>query len=236
MLRDYIAIDVETTGLNIKYNKLIEIAAIKVVNFEIVDSYTQLINPGINIPQQITGITGITNVMVGDCPQIIDVIEEASTFCDGFDLIGHNLGFDYGFMKQNCANHGLCFEKRGIDTLNIARRLLPEFQHRNLGFLCKTFNITQKKHHRAYYDAFATSELYQYFYNNYADFNPALFIPKQLQYQVIKNSPITNKQKLYLNDLLKHHKIESNLNISELSKSEASRMIDKIILKNGRIF
>lgn len=236
MLRDYIAIDVETTGLNPKYNRLIEISAIKVINFEIVDTLTTLINPGIEIPIKITEITGITNATIGDSPQIKEVIDEVSIYCGEYALIGHNLLFDFGFIKQACVNNGLCFEKCGIDTLNIARKLLPEFKKKNLEYLCRAFDIKQSTRHRAYYDAYATSELYQYFYNNYAENNPELFTPKQLQYQVKKNCPITNRQKLYLCDLLKYHKIENNLNIEHLSKSEASRMIDKIILKNGRIF
>lgn len=236
MSKDYIAIDVETTGLNPQYHRLIEIAAIKVNDFEIVDSFVTLINPEINIPQKITEITGITDMLVEESPTIKDVMKQLVAFCEDYILIGHNLLFDYSFIKQNCMADKHDFEKEGIDTLKIARKMLPELEKRNLGYLCKHLDISQDNYHRAYQDAYATSALYQVFYHRYHSTQKELFRPTQLQYQAKKMAPITNRQKLYLNNLLKHHKINTDVMIEHLSKNEASKMIDKIILQYGRIF
>ena len=89
--------------------------------------------------------------------------------------------------------------------------------------------------HRAYHDALATHELYQHLVRIAEEGQERIFQPKQLQYKVKRRGPITPAQKAYLNDLLKYHRIETNIRIEDMTRSEASRMIDKIILQYGRI-
>ena len=235
MIKDYIVVDVETTGLNPKFDRLIEIAAIKIKDNNIVDAYNTLVNPGITIPQRIVNLTGITDQMVSESPKINDIIIEVNKFFGDHILLGHNLIFDYGFIKQSCINNKLSFEKDGIDTLKIARKVLPDIEKRSLEYLCNYYNIKQDIRHRAYDDAHSTHILYQRLLEAFGNNNTDLFKAIQLQYRMKKVSPITNKQKVYLKDLLTYHKIENKIQIDELSKNEASRIIDKIISKHGRI-
>jgi DNA polymerase-3 subunit epsilon len=234
MIKDYIAVDVETTGLNPGYDRLIEVAAIKVKDFNVADTYTTLINPEIHIPGRITEITGISNDMVSSSPKIGEIIHEITEFCGEYILLGHNIRFDYGFLKQNCANHKISFEKQGIDTLKIARKMLPDIEKRSLGFLTDYFGIEQEIYHRAYDDANSTHLLYKHLLHSFSGTDSDIFRPMQLQFQPQKMCPITPKQKVYLNNLIKYHKINVKLEISSLTKSEASRMIDKIIFTYGR--
>lgn len=239
-MESYIAVDVETTGLNPRHDRLLEIAAVKVQGFQIIDVFTTLINPGIKIPARITQITGISDAMAGDGPSIEEVIEEFTVFCGDEMLLGHNLLFDYGFLKQNCMQNKLCFEKNGIDTLKIARKMLAHLESRSLDRLCSHFKINLENHHRALADAQVTSELYQKFHTLYSGEYQDLFVPEKLMFKAKEQPPITQKQKSYLTALLKHHNLyrgrESQGEVEKLTKNQASRMIDKIILNYGRIY
>lgn len=234
-IRNYVAVDVETTGLNPVNDRLIEVAAIKVIDFEVVQVFTTLINPGIKIPGMITGITGITDQMVRGAPQIKDVIHEMIEFCAGNVLLGHNLRFDYGFIKQNCMNHKLEFEAHGLDTLKMARKLLPDIERRNLDYLCSVLKIKDENHHRAQNDAMAASSLYTHFLEYYDKEGSNVFEAEKLSYSGVKVSPITARQKAFLRALLAYHKVPESYDLDILTKNEASRIIDKIIFTYGKM-
>ena len=156
-------------------------------------------------------------------------------FCGELDLMGHNLIFDYSFLKHQAADQKIPFEKNGIDTLKIARTLLPDLESRSLTNLCGYFQIDRAHAHRAYHDALATHELYQHLIRIAEEGQERIFQPKQLQYKVKRRGPITPAQKAYLNDLVKYHKIELDVSVDSLTKNEASRKIDTIIARYGRI-
>ena len=244
MINSYIALDLETTGLNPKYDKIIEIGALKIKEGQVINVYSTFIDVGIPISGEITKLTGITNSMVEGGIKLQKAIEEVVEFCEDYILLGHNilyknLGraplFDYSFIKRNAVNHNLKFEKTGIDTLKIARKLLPHLEKRTLGYLCEHYQIETQNRHRAFDDAKAANDLYKNMFQEFGEHNVEVFMPAQLVYQVKKEGPITESQKTYLKDLMKYHKIRVDYRIEDLTKNEASRIIDKIILNYGKI-
>lgn len=235
MTDTYIALDLETTGLNPSTDRILEIGAVKVVDGQIRETYETLVNPGMKISGRIEALTGITNAMAAKGREPRKAVTELVEFCQGLPLLGHNILFDYSFVKRNAVNLNLEFEKEGIDTLKIARALFPDMEHRSLQALCCYYQIQQEKAHRAAFDAMAAMELYHRMREQFPDSPGELFAPRPLIYKVKKQGPITPAQKGYLNDLVKYHKIALEVSVDTLTKNEASRLIDKIILEYGRI-
>lgn len=236
MLKDYISVDIETTGVNAKWDRIIEIGAVKVRDGNVTETFSELINPGVNVSTYITELTGINNQMLEGKPTIEEVLPKFVEFAGDDYLLGHNIMFDYGFLKQNAINLNISFNKSGIDTLKIARKTLKGLESRGLEYLCKYYGIKDENHHRAFNDADVTSQLYLILMNEFGGELPGLFEPKELIYTVKKLQPITERQKKYLIDLMKWHHIEPDFDIDMLTKNEASKKIDKIISENGRIF
>ena len=158
---EYVALDLETTGLEPSKDRIIEVGAVKVRDGEVIGEYGTLINPQMEIPQRITELTGISNDMVKGKPYITQVLRELLDFCEGLPLLGHNLMFDYSFVKHQAVNAGMEFEKKGMDTLKLARVLLPELPSRSLQNLRMYYEIPQKDAHRALEDARTTYLLYE---------------------------------------------------------------------------
>ncbi len=161
MEQSYVAVDLETTGLEAKRDKIIEIGAIHVVNGREIAAFHSMVNPHRRLKEQITELTGITDDMVENAPDIGDIIEEFAEFCEQAPLLGHRIMFDYSFLKRAAVNHGIPFEKNGIDTLKLCRHFLPEDQPKNLSAACEFFGIRRKKAHRALEDARDSHYLYQ---------------------------------------------------------------------------
>lgn len=233
MIKDFVAIDVETSGLNPAEDKIIEIGMVKVIDGDIVDRYATLINPRLVIDNRITELTGITQDMLEGKPFIEDVIEDIINFIGDLPILGHNVIFDYSFIKKAAVNSGLTFDKKGIDTLKLARRLLPEVEHKNLEYLCKYFEIDSENSHRAYDDAVSAKELF-FILNRLKPEDSGFDELIQLNYKVKKDSPITPAQKKYLSALILKHNIELVYDMDALSKSKASKIIDGIISEYGK--
>lgn len=236
MIDKYVALDIETTGFNPVNDKILEIGAVKVKNGRVVDTFSELINPGIPVPWRITEVTGIDDSMVRGCDNVSVVLRKFLKFCDVDVILGHNLNFDYSFLAEKSAEIGMKFSKYGLDTLTMAKKHLKNLESRKLDYLCAYYGIEDKEHHRAYNDAGVTVELYKKLADLYEKEKDSVFIPVKMQYKPKKASPITPRQKTYLTDLIRYHRLEFNENINELSKSEASRWIDKILSTHGRIF
>lgn len=235
MRHTFVALDLETTGLNPSTDRILEIGAVKVIEGQVTDTYETLINPGMKFGSRIEELTGITNEMAAGGADTCTAVTKLVDFCGELPLLGHNILFDYSFVKRNAVNFNLTFEKEGIDTLKIARALLPDLESRSLECLCRYYGIAQGRAHRAANDALAALELYRTLEERFPDSPEELFEPKPLIFKVKKQGPITAAQKSYLNDLVKYHKIALEVSIDTLTKNEASRIIDKIILENGRI-
>lgn len=235
MIDTFVSFDIETTGLKPMRDKIIEIGAVKVKNKEIVDKFHVLINPGISLPERIVELTGINDAILKDKKECDEVLKQFLEFSEGYYILGHNILFDYSFIKVNASKMKLEFEKEAIDTLSLSRILHHELPSRTLENMCKYYGINHDHAHRAYDDAKATANLYFKLCDDFYDDRPELFVPIKLKYKIKKEEPVTIPQKNYLNDLLKYHKIEFSEQITKLSKSEASKLIDKIIFENGRI-
>jgi len=235
MIDSYVAVDLETTGLNAKYEKIIEIGAIKVINGKTIDKYETFVAAGKKLPAKITNLTGITDDMLEGAKSQREAIIEFVDFCEDMPLLGHNIMFDFLFLKKQAVNENLPFEKAGIDTLKIARKYLPDLEKRSLDYLCEYFQIARVHSHRAFEDAVAAKQLYEILAERFDTQDSRIFSPVPLFCKVKKEAPITNSQKVYLNDLMKYHRIEIDAQVEGLTKSEASRYIDKIISAHGKI-
>lgn len=234
MTKDFTVVDLETTGLNAARDRIIEIGALKVRSGEVVDSFSELVNPGRMISSVITGVTGITDEMVRDADSIQRVLPRFLEFAGEDVLLGHNLQFDYSFLKQNALNLSLNFERKGVDTLKIARAKLKNLPSRSLEALCRYYGIEDKNHHRALNDVGVTWALYLILEERFAGEQPELFMPIPMTYGAKRQSAVTPRQASYLYALAKKHNLVLEAEPESLSKSEASRMIDYIILQYGK--
>lgn len=235
MIYDYIALDVETTGLDPAKDKLLEIGAAKIQDGKICETYGTLIDTGMPVPFRIQQLTGITDGMRKNGKPAGTAIREFLSFCGELPVLGHNVQFDFGFLKQTAVNEGLSFEKEALDTLKIARGVLPDIPSRTLTAMCAYYQIDPGNSHRALDDALSAHKVLWKLWEEFGEQAPGAFRLQPLVYTAKKQSPITNSQKRYLNDLMKYHRIETDTYIENLTKSEASRMIDQIILQYGRI-
>ncbi|MFS0865068.1 PolC-type DNA polymerase III [Fredinandcohnia sp. 179-A 10B2 NHS] len=156
----YVVFDVETTGLSAVYNTIIELAAVKVRNGEIVDRFEAFANPHHPLSATTIELTGITDDMVNTAPEIEEVLSDFKTWAEDAIFVAHNASFDMGFLNVGYKKAG--FEQATnpvIDTLELARFLYPELKNHRLNTLCKKFDIELTQHHRAIYDAEATGYL-----------------------------------------------------------------------------
>ena len=157
---DYTVLDLEMTGLAPKRDKVIEIGAVRVRNGEIADTYGTLVRPGMSIPETVVQLTGITDEMAALGKEENVAMQELLQFIGDDILVGHNLIFDYSFLKRSAVNHGLPFVHQGIDTLKLARHFLPDAESRRLEDLCTYYHIETAHHHRAVDDAACTAEIF----------------------------------------------------------------------------
>ena len=234
MLKNYVLVDLETTGISAKEDKIIEIGAIKYTDGKEIGRFETFINPGRKIPPRITEITGIDDSMVKDAPYIETVIGQLLEFVEGNVIIGHNIMFDYSFIKQNALNNKLDLNENIIDTLKLSRKFLPDLPKRSLDYLCEHFGIVDENHHRAVNDAHVAGELYKVLCDKFEEAEPDAFLPKEAVCKLKKESPVTKKQAEWLKALVAYHGIEIDYDIDKLTKNSASRHIDKILSEYGR--
>lgn len=235
MLREYVVLDLEMTGLSPLQDRILEIGAVKVKDHKIVDEFHTLINPHRRLEEKIVELTGITDEMAESGAELEVVLKDFLAFLSDHVIVGHSLMSDYSFLKQNATNQKLPLACQGIDTLKIARKVLPVEVPKNLIALCEYLKIGQEEQHRALEDAKATAKVLEKLQEKYEETFPGLFVPKQLQYKARKLTPITKQQKNDLKQLLEYHRIDMRIDLESLTRSEASRWIDKIILKHGRM-
>ena len=159
----FVVFDIETTGLDSFENEIIEIGALKVKYGKVVDSFDHLIKPNHPISDFITDLTGITNEMVENAESIEEVLEQFINFIGDNILMGHNVNFDINFVYDHAEkynNYNLTNDF--IDTLRLARKLLPEMPHHRLSDLADYYNIDKTGHHRALKDVEMTLEVYNH--------------------------------------------------------------------------
>ncbi len=156
----FVALDLETTGLRNDRDEIIEIGAVKIQNFQIVDSYQTLVKPRQRIPYHITEITGIGNDMVASAPRLEEVFGDFMNFIGDSPIVGHNLNFDSGFIKRAADSLGYEFTPRGVDTLALSRLLLRDIKRHRLNQVARKLKISQEEHHRALDDALVCGKIF----------------------------------------------------------------------------
>ena len=156
----YVVFDIETTGFSPLSDRIIEIGAVKVVNGEITDKFSTFVNPDIPIPFRIEQLTSINDSMVLPAPKIDQVLPDFLKFCEGCALVAHNASFDVSFIAHNAEELGLPFDPTVLDTVTLARILLPQLNRYKLDTVAKALNVSLENHHRAVDDAGATAEIF----------------------------------------------------------------------------
>ncbi len=158
--RVYVALDLETTGLDPKRDQIIEIGAIRFQGNRILDQFVTFVNPGRAIPLRIQQLTGIRASDVAKAPSLTEVAPELLAFvgADVAAVVAHNAGFDMGFLRAG----GINFQRPALDTFELATILLPRASSYSLGELCRQLSIALEEAHRALDDARATAQLFMH--------------------------------------------------------------------------
>ncbi|OQY44847.1 MAG: hypothetical protein B6242_11765 [Anaerolineaceae bacterium 4572_78] len=157
MARIYVSLDLETTGLDPKTDKIIEVGAIRFRGSRVLDEYQTFVNPNRHIPSQIQQLTGIKPIDVAHAPTFPEIEEELRSFVKDNPIIGHYIKFDLGFLR----NRGLFYHNASIDTFEIASILLPHAGRYSLGALATLLNIEEPATHRALDDARVAHRLFE---------------------------------------------------------------------------
>lgn len=163
LVDEYVAIDLETTGLDPSYDEIIEIGAVHIVCGERIEEYYTLVKPSYPIDDFITELTGITNEMLESAPCISEVLPELLNFVGNHIILGHNVNFDINFICDSLsAMNGSSFTNDFIDTMRLSRRLFPEERHHRLKDVVKRFSLGDGIEHRATSDAIHAHKCYEY--------------------------------------------------------------------------
>ena len=152
--------DIETTGFSAVTDRIIEIGAVKVEDGKITDKFSTFVNPKRPIPFRITELTGITDEMVIGSLDIETILPQFIEFIGDAVLVAHNASFDVGFIEQNCKRQKIEADFTYVDTVALARVLLPALNRFKLDTVAKALNISLENHHRAVDDAGCTAEIF----------------------------------------------------------------------------
>lgn len=180
---DYTVIDIETTGLDTYFDEIIELGAVKVQNNAEVDRFQSFVHPQNPISEFIENLTGISNDLVADAPDIKQVLPDFLSFVGCSIIIGHNVNFDINFIYDealNCQQPG--FSNDFIDTMRLSRRLYKTLPNHKLATLCSHLNIPQPTEHRAIADCIRTHLCYQAMRQYCIDTNTSLVAPWEHSY------------------------------------------------------
>lgn len=183
---DFIVLDIETTDFSpAKGGRIIEIAAVKVVDNQVVDKFSELINPGLSIPKKITELTSITNEMVENAPSINEVLQRFWKFIDGYVVVAHNAKFDWDtFLIPSFKNVSKYVTGSAVCTLNISKKIYGTKKidengnkitiNNKLSDICERNNVLLKNAHRAIADCEALAECVLIMANKYPEMKESL--------------------------------------------------------------
>ncbi len=157
---EFVILDTETTGLRPGHHRVIELAGIRIRGGEVIGSFQSLLNPGVRLPSFIVQFTGISQEMVATAPKANEVFPDFLHFIDGAILVGHNVGFDLGFLLYEAQLLGYDFPIDGLDTILLARRFLPGLRRFKLDNLADHLKIPAANRHRALGDAKITAAIF----------------------------------------------------------------------------
>ena len=150
---EIVCFDIETTGLNVSREAITEIGAVVLKNGEITDRFQTFVNPNRRLTPEIIGLTGITDAMLADAPQLHEALNDFLKFVDGRPLAAHNAEFDIGFIRAGCKKTGLDFDPTYVDSLILAQNLLPQLHKFKLDIVAEYLDLPEFNHHRASDDA-----------------------------------------------------------------------------------
>ncbi|MEA3377043.1 MAG: helicase C-terminal domain-containing protein [Chloroflexota bacterium] len=157
MPQTYVALDLETTGLDAEHDAIIEIGAARFQRDELLDKFCTFVDPGRHIPHDITVLTGITDEDVRGAPQLYDVLPGLSRFVGEYPVVGHSVDFDLRFLQQ----HSQEFDNQYLDTFELAGVLLPDADRYSLSRLAQMLDVELEQAHRALDDALASYRLFR---------------------------------------------------------------------------
>ena len=158
---EYCVLDIETTGLSFRTEKITEIGVVKYKNGKILDQFECFVNPEKHIPEEITKITNITDDMVKDAETIDKVMPKLLEFIGNDVLVAHNASFDIGFIKYYAENLGYKLNNTYIDTLKLAKQLFPNYKKYKLGIIAENLNIKVEVAHRALDDVLTLIKVFE---------------------------------------------------------------------------
>jgi DNA polymerase III subunit epsilon len=155
-------IDIETCGGKFEFRKgrITEICILKHDGLSVIERFTSLVNPECNISSYFTGLTGITNAMVANAPCFHEIAPKILEMTEGCIFVAHNVGFDYGFIKEEFNSLGYKYKRDTLCTVRLSRKLIPGRISYSLGHLCASLGIEIFGRHRAEGDAEATAILF----------------------------------------------------------------------------
>lgn len=156
----YCVLDLETTGISFRTEKITEVGIMKIRNGELLDSFSCFVNPEKPIPQKVVEVTNITDDMVKDADTIDKVLPKVIEFIGDSVLVAHNADFDIGFLKYNATALGLKLNNTYIDTLKLAKELFPQYKKYKLGIIAENLGIKVDVAHRALDDVDTTVKVF----------------------------------------------------------------------------
>ena len=240
-IRDYTVIDLEMTGLAATRDRVIEVGAMRVRQGQPRQELSFLVDPGMPLPERVTALTGITEEMVRQGLPYDEGLERLLDFLGEDVLVGQNLYFDYSFLAQWCINRKRTYQPRGIDTLKLARLLLPETQSKKLEDLCRYFGIERTNAHRALEDARETGQVLERLYElagagegETREKAEKLLCPAPLVYKGKKQTPATPAQLQQLRTYYSRHGLTESICFEGMTRGEASRKLDQWYAMYGR--
>ncbi len=160
LLGEFIAFDLETTGLSAFKDTIIEIGAVRIRDGEPVETFQTFVAPGRHLSPKIIELTGITDEMLRGAPELHDVLPQFLSFCGDRPLVAHNADFDVGFLTAACERERIAFDPTYMDTLILAQNLMPQLNKFKLDIVANALSLPEFQHHRASDDALTCGYLY----------------------------------------------------------------------------
>ncbi len=185
----YSIIDIEGNGGGFRKESIIEVAIYRYDGHDIVDQFISLVNPEEDITQFVQKLTGITPKMVKTAPKFHEIAKRVIEITEGTTLVGHNIDFDYRMLRQSFKRLGYDFKINTLDTIPLAKKLIPDAESYSLGKLVKSLGIPLVEHHRAGGDARATLDLFK------------LLISKDTKNEIIQKQHDETNAKSYVNKI-----------------------------------
>lgn len=238
-ITDYTLLDMEMTGLSPKSDKVIEIGAIRIRKGQENEVMSCLVNPRKVINERVVELTGITNEMAAQGRDMDEAMSELLEFIGDDILVGQNIRFDYSFLAQWCINKKKSIHIKALDTLKIARALLPPDQSKKLEDLCTYYQVPRVHAHRALDDARETGLIFEIMQNQLfrmedCECRERLLKPELLVYKAKKQTPATAYQIRDLKAYMERHQLEDHISWETLTRGEASRLQDFYYSTYGR--